>query len=309
MNPSITFQSLSLETATSHPDFQSLPFRPLDFSLLLPKPILVMMPENGARYQVIGGIQRFEAARAAGAAQLPAYLVERMDSPLDLLKLAADYYTPLTLIDKARLIGIARNMGFSKTRIAAGLFEALDIPPQNHLVNDYLFLLKLPRELQQLVVEKDLSLKRALIFQRAAEHLDWVVQLIKNLHLGINMTAEIIQNIWEMAQRDKTDFRTKAEQVGLWELADEPSEDPRPVVLDIRAKINAARMPLLTAAGARLRQTIDDLNLPDSVKIKWDPYFEKQGIELTFHAKDLEELRTILRRLNAANPGPVFDQI
>ncbi|MCF7796423.1 MAG: ParB/RepB/Spo0J family partition protein [Candidatus Marinimicrobia bacterium] len=305
----VTFKPMGLIGPTIHSDFKALPFRweAFDPGQPLQKPLLAL--NTGKCIKIVGGIQRFEAAREADVTHLPAYLLENVDSSMDLLKLVAAYYSPLTLIDRANLIGIARKLGFSKTQIAEGLFEPLDIPPQAHLMNDYLFLLKLPQELQQMVVDKDLSLKRALIFQRAEEHLNWVVQLIQNLHLGINMTAEIIQNIWEMAQRDETDFKTKAQQMGLWDIAREAIDDPRPVVMEIRSKIAAARLPHLTAAEKRLKQTIQAANLPDNVKVKWDPYFEKQGVELSFHAKDLTEFQEILRGLKNANLKPVFDQI
>lgn len=305
----VTFKTLNLIGPTSHSDFKTLPFRreAFDANQPLRKPLLAL--NTGSCIKIVGGIHRFEAAQAAKVTQLPAYLLEDVDSTMDLLNLVAAYYSPLTLIDKANLIGIARKMGFNKTQIAGELFETLEIPPQAHLMNDYLFLLKLPHELQKLVVDKDLSLKRALIFQRAEAHLDWVVQLIQNLHLGINMTAEIIQNIWEMAQRDNTDFQTKAQQTGLWDIAREAVDDPRPVVMDIRAKLSAARLPHLTAAGKALEQTIAAAKLPESVQVKWDPYFEKQGIEVTFHAKDLTEFQEILRGLKNANLKPVFDQI
>jgi len=305
----VTFKSIGLIGPTSHSDFKALPFRreAFDANQPLQKPLLAL--NTGSCNKIVGGIQRFEAAQAAKVTQLPAYLLEKVESSMDLLNVVAAYYSPLTLIDKANLIGVARKMGFTKTQIAEGLFDALEIPPQAHLMNDYLFLLKLPGELQQLIVDKDLSLKRALIFQRAEAHLDWVVQLIQNLHLGINMTAEIIQNIWEMAQRDDTDFRTKAQQMGLWDIAREGIDDPRPVVMDIREKINAARMPHLTAAEETLKQTIKAAKIPENVKVKWDPYFEKQGLEMTFHAKDLTELQKILRGLSDANLEPVFDQI
>ena len=305
----VTFKPIGLIGPTIHSDFKVLPFRPevFDADQPLQKPLLAL--NTGSCIKIVGGVQRFEAAQDAKITQLPAYVLEDVESSLDLLNLVAAYYSPLTLIDKANLIGIARKMGFTKTQIADGLFESLEIPPQAHLMNDYLFLLKLPQELQQLVVDKDLSLKRALIFQRAADHLDWVAQLIRNLHLGINMTAEIIQNVWEMAQRDDTDFRTKAQEMGLWDIAQEEIDGPRPVVMDIREKINAARLPHLTAAGTKLKQTISDANIPESVKVKWDPYFEKQGIGVTFHAKDLGELQKILRGLSEANLEPVFDQI
>ena len=305
----VTFKPIGLIGPTIHSDFKLLPFKRESFDVFqtLQKPLLAL--NTGSCIKIVGGIQRFEAAQAAKVTQLPVYLLENVDSSMDLLNVVAAYYSPLTLIDKANLIGIARKMGFNKTQIAGGLFESLEIPPQTHLMNDYLFLLKLPHELQKLVVDKDLSLKRALIFQRAEEYLDWVVQLIQNLHLGINMTAEIIQNIWEMAQRDNTDFQTKAQQTGLWDIAREAVDDPRPVVMEIRGKINAARLPHLTAAGETLKQTVQDAKIPESVKVKWDPTFEKQGLEMTFHAKDLEELQKILRGLSDANLEPVFDQI
>lgn len=305
----VTFKPIGLIGPTTHSDFKVLPFKreSFDVNQTLQKPLLAL--NTGSCIKIVGGINRFEAAQDARVAQLPAYLLEEVESSLDLLNLVAAYYSPLTLIDKANLISIARKMGFNKTQIAENLFDTLEIPPQGHFIDDYLFLLKLPIELQQLVVDKDLSLKRALIFQRAADHLDWVVQLIQNLHLGINMTAEIIQNIWEMAQRDKTDFQTMAQQMGLWNIAQTEVDDPRPVVMEIRERINTARLPHLTAAGETLKQAIVDAKIPENVKVKWDPYFEKQGLEMTFHAKDLGELQKILRGLSDANLEPVFDQI
>jgi len=185
----------------------------------------------------------------------------------------------------------------------------MGIAPREKLIDQVLFLLALPLELQTFIVDKDLSLKRALIFKRAEDHLGWVSRLMTNLKIGINMTAEIIQNVWEMAHRDDVEFKTKAEEMGLWDMADTVYEDNRLAVIQIRNALNAARFPLLTQAGEDLQSTLESSGLPESVKVKWDPQFEQQGLDIRFHAKDESDLEAVLDSLSQASFKKLFKHI
>ncbi len=304
----IIVKELTTSGPTIHSSFAALPFqrKALPGSKLT-KPVLAY--QTPSCIKIVGNIHWFLEAQETGQPTIPVYLVQDSESTLELLKLVIEYYSPMTLMDKALLTQTALELGVPRSMLAEKIYPDMALAPREKLIEQVLFLLKLPLELQQFILDKDLSLKRASIFQRAAEHLDWVTRFIKNLKVGINMTAEIIQNIWEMAKRDDVDFQTKAQEMGLWEMADTEYEDTRLAVMEIRERINAARFPTLTKAGVDLSDTIRAVHLPDSVKIKWDPSFERQGIDVAFHARDETELDTTLDKLASTAFKNIFKQI
>ncbi|NQV15897.1 hypothetical protein HQ531_10605 [bacterium] len=266
----ITVKELTTSGPTIHSSFIGLPYlRESVIDKRLPKPVLAY--QTSSCIKIVGNIHNFIEAQESAKTSVPVYLIEDSESTLELLELIIEYYQPMTLMDKALLTRAALDLGVPRQTLSEKIYPQMDLAPRQKLIDQLLFLLKLPTELKTFIVDKDLSLKRAIIFQRAEEHLEWVSRFISNMKIGINMTAEIIQNIWEMAQRDDVDFKTKAIQMGLWEMADADYEDIRLAVADIRERINSARYPTLGRAGIDLSKTIETAQLPDSVSVKWDP--------------------------------------
>ena len=304
----ISVKQLTTAGPTIHSGFAALPFkRDARKSSRLMKPVLAY--QTPSCIKIVGNIHLFLEVQADGQATVPVYLIEDSESTLELLQLIIEYYIPMNLMDKALLTRAALDLGLPRPTLAREILPELELAPREKLIDQILFLLKLPPELQSFIVEKDLSLKRALIFQRAEDHLDWVTRFIKNLRIGINMTAEIIQNIWEMAERDDRDFRFKAEELGLWEMADRVYEDNRQAVMEIRKKINAARYPTLTRAGEDLERALASVELPGQVKVKWDPQFEQQGLDIAFHARNADELDAVLEKLASRPFKDLFEKI
>ncbi|NQV49683.1 MAG: hypothetical protein HQ507_04270 [Candidatus Marinimicrobia bacterium] len=304
----ITVKELTTIGPTIHSSFSALPFKRDKLpSGRLSKPVLAYQTHSCIK--IVGDIYRFQACQDSGQETVAAYLIQESESSLELLRLVIEYYSPMTLMDKALLTKTALELGVQRPILAEHLLSEMNLPPREKLIDQLLFLLKLPSSLQTFILEKDLSLKRALIFKRADQHLDWVEQLISNLKIGINMSAEIIQNIWEMSKRDGVDFKAKAEEMGLWEMAYTEIEDTRFAVIDIRAKINAARFPTLDKAGHDLSQRLAAINLPSQVKVKWDPYFEQQGVDISFHAKNDTELDDVIEKLSSKTFKDIFTYI
>ncbi len=304
----ITVKELTTAGPTIHSSFSDLPYQRDDSSPgKLSRPILAY--QSPSCIKIIGDIHRFQAEQEAGKPAVPVYLIQDTESTLELIQLVIEYYSPMNLMDKALLTRAAIDLGVPRPMLAEQILPALELAPREKLIDQVLFLLKLPTSLQTFIIDKDLSLKRALIFQRAEGHLEWVERFIANLKIGINMTAEIIQNVWEMSKNDDVDFKTKAEEMGLWEMADTPYEDNRLAVLEIREKINKARFPSLNQAGVDLGKTLEAAQLPDSMKIKWDPYFEQQGVQIAFHAKDEDDLEHSLEKLKSPAFKNIFKHI
>jgi hypothetical protein len=278
----ITVKELTTAGPTIHSSFSDLPYQRDDSSPgKLSRPILAY--QSPSCIKIIGDIHRFQAEQEAGKPAVPVYLIQDTESTLELIQLVIEYYSPMNLMDKALLTRAAIDLGVPRPMLAEQILPALELAPREKLIDQVLFLLKLPTSLQTFIIDKDLSLKRALIFQRAEGHLEWVERFIANLKIGINMTAEIIQNVWEMSKNDDVDFKTKAEEMGLWEMADQ--------------------------AGVDLSKTLEAAQLPDSMKIKWDPYFEQQGVQIAFHAKDEDDLEHSLEKLKSPAFKNIFKHI
>jgi hypothetical protein len=45
------------------------------------------------------------------------------------------------------------------------------------------------------------------------------------------------------------------------------------------------------------------------MKIKWDPYFEQQGVQIAFHARDEEDLEQSLNKLKSPAFKNIFKHI
>ncbi len=304
----ITVKELTTVGPTIHSSFNPLPYlRHEQMESALSRPILAY--QTPSCIKIVGDIHRFVAAQDAGQSTVPVYLIQESESTQELLQVIVEYYSPMNLMDKALFTKAALDIGVPRKILAEDIYPAVHLAPREKLIDQVLFLLKLPESLQSFIIEKDLSLKRAHIFQRAEDNLDWVEKFIANLRIGINMTAEIIGNVWEMAKRDDLDFKTKAQEMGLWEMADNSYEDNRLAVMEIREKINMARFPSLSEAGERLLETIDSAELPDYVKLKWDPYFEQQGVQISFHAKDEADLGQTLEKLDSLKFKNIFKHI
>lgn len=304
----ITVKELTTAGPTIHSSFKDLPFIRHDSNTgVIQKPFLAY--QSPSCIKIVGNIHEFEIAQKNGVPSVPVYLIQESESTVELLELVIEYFTPMTLMDKAILSKSAIDLGVPRNILAEKILPLMDLPPREKLIDQVLFLLSMPTDLQTFIVDKDLSLKRALIFQKADGHLDWVSRFIKNLKVGINMTAEIIQNIWEMAKNDDVDFKTKAEELGLWQMAEKEYEDNRQAVMEIRQRISEARFPILTQAGRELKAMIAAADLPDSVQVKWDPQFENRGIDISFHSMDEAELDETISKLSSSRFKNIFSKI
>lgn len=304
----VTVKELTTIGPTIHSSFSTLPYlRDESQTGSLSRPILAY--QSPSCIKIVGDIHRFQADQEAGKPRTPVYLIQDTESTLELIQLVIEYYSPMNLMDKALLTKAAIDLGVQRPILAEHVLPALELAPREKLIDQVLFLLELPSSLQRFIIDKDLSLKRALIFQRAEGHFEWVDRFISNLKVGINMTAEIIQNVWEMSKNDGVDFKTKAEEMGLWGMADTVYDDNRLAVLEIREKINKARFPALNQAGVDLRKTIESAELPETMKVKYDPYFEQQGVQITFQAKDENDLDHSLKKLKSPEFKNIFKHI
>ncbi len=257
---------------------------------------------DGKQVRIVGNgelLNNFNGDRVA------VFLVEEAN-PLSLLKKVCEYYNtqrPLNLIEKSNLLKLDKKLDVSKANLVKEICPILNVPPKRDIVEDLLYLQKLPETLKLYVVEKSMSLKLVKLFQRCGEDFNWVERIITKGKVSLGILLEMVTNIWEVSQRDEKTINEVLEKLRL-------TSDINPKkIADIRLKLTQLQYPMLTKINNLVESEVKKLQLPKGVHISWDRTFEQEGIEIHIHACNEDELRRAVRTIDETNMVPLFESI
>jgi ParB family chromosome partitioning protein len=155
------------------------------------QPILVR--RRGARYQLIAGERRWRASQRAGIQKIPAIVREIADEKLLELALIENIQRQeLNPIEEARAYkNLIEALGFTQEMLAERVGK------NRTVVTTCLRLLKLPKDIQQLVEEEKISAghARALLMSRDVESQRSLASKIIEMSLSVRETEKAIKRI------------------------------------------------------------------------------------------------------------------
>ena len=294
---------------TIHTAFARLPFerKSQQTSSLFQPPILAY--QSPGCIKILGDIYRFEAARERGDLRIAAYLLGEVTGNLDLIRAVIDYYQPDSLVDRALIIEAAIQMGFNAELAARQILPLLALPATPSVVGELQELAALDERLLALIHEKGLSLKRARTLLRIKPVEEWSVALLTQLQPGINVFLEILQNLWEISGRDDLTLETVITRLELADVSVGAHEQAPEKLKTIRTIIHAQRYPSLTSSNLGLSQAVEDLELPGSTTISWDPNFERRGVQLKADLSDVNSVEVLRQLLDKRSFLSLFEKI
>lgn len=254
---------------------------------------------DGTQVRIVGNgelLNNFNSDRVA------VFIVEEAN-PLSLLKTVCEYYNtqkPLNLIEKSNLLKLTQKLGVSKVNLVKEICPILNVPPKRDVVQDLLYLQKLPETLKLYIFEKSMSLKLIKLFQRCGDDFNWVERIITKGKVSLGILLEMVTNIWEVSQRDEKTINEVLEKLRL-------TSDINPKkIADIRLKLAQLRYPMLTKINNWLESEVNKLQLPKGVHISWDRTFELEGVKVCIQSKKVNELNAKLKKLMEINMVPLF---
>lgn len=153
----------------------------------------VLLRRQGARYELIAGERRWRAAGLAGLTSIPALIKDVADN--DLLEIAL-----IENIQRENLNPIEEAEAYRKLIETVGLTQealAERVGRDRSYITNYLRLLKLPGDLQQLVMDKKLSTGHARTLLGAA-HVDQqrrVARQVLESDLSVRATERLVKKL------------------------------------------------------------------------------------------------------------------
>ena len=265
---------------------------------------LWLQPQPGQPFRLVSGFGRFQAAAAAGLAEVPALLLPAAWDELACYrwrlaqKSAMGPLPPLAC--SYAIATLTSRFGFSREEIIRSW-----LPLMGQAANPRLFdltapLVTLEPELQAAIARDELSVEiaGAMAAAPAADRLAfWQLTLI--LRLGKNRQREFWQLCHDTALIRRTAMVALLEENDLAALRDDPLLTPSQKSERIKEQLMQWRYPDYMAAQQRFDAILAAARVPPGMHLRPSPWFsgEEYTLDFSFHsaAEFAERLRVLQR--------------
>ncbi|MBN2103937.1 ParB N-terminal domain-containing protein [bacterium] len=252
-------------------------------------------------YRAISGFKRICIAKTLGMKTIPAEVVDDSSLPDIFIHVIHEQvvHYPLTLVEKARAIGICEALGMSRKRMIKDILPILDLPGRPDLFQQLKRIRNYPKSVQQYFEQFDISLKKFYVFSILnAEALELAMQIAGRIGLRPVELSEIVTLITEIGKRESLSFKQVYNDLNLDPVIEEPELSRNAKVDLLKMKLKERRYPRLLDWQQRLEDMRKSMLLPSCVHVCWDANLETPGVLLkaTFRSSaDVDKTAEFIR--------------
>ncbi len=261
---------------------------------------------------IVDGFKRFKWLKDAGATQVECLVFEASNDVRDLMIQRLE----------AKICGTNLNIA-EKAQIIARLTE---IVPHQQLIAEYLPAMNLPPRPQAIdrwtrVAAAETLLLSALANDRLCERaglelIDWsaperqkTIALFCELRCSTSIQMEILERITEIAAvQEKTRMDLIATQE-IQDILNDADRNHRQKTQDLRALLHLWRFPRLSARQKGFQRDLDEIGLPQAVRLQPPPAFEGDSWQLQIQFSSRHELQESLTSAQALASSQKFPEL
>jgi len=260
-------------------------------------PLIVQLSSSKKLYRLINGFKRFQIAKELSLSYLPAYILKRDLSPLEVLNiLLLSHSRPLSLTEKARIVGIMRRLQLSDKQIYDNFGSLLGISSAS-LVKEYAILSTYRSPLLSYISSHGLSLKQALALKDlSSQEQDTFVFLGNLLSLKGYDFFNILTDLKEIAIREGKKVALVIEETGILEIGKNEKFTRSQKIERIKNIIKERKYPYLTKVNRELDKIRKKFSSRTGLDIVWDKSLEG-GVELSFKIRNSEDAKKKIKNL------------
>jgi ParB-like chromosome segregation protein Spo0J len=246
-------------------------------------------------YRVVTGFKRLAIAIQLQHTMLPCVIL-RVDRKEGLLTAINDNLSrPTNLVERALSLEKMAAMGFSQDEVF-GMMKLLGLEPHDKVLTTLRGLAGAEPFVWDFVVAHGVNLTTVellLAFDTATRKS--LIQLLSSIRPTVSQIREILQLLMLARLKDR-DF-------SLEELAKSSTADEMKLLLKKRTH------PVLSGLEERLNELKAEAALPPQIRLKVDPFFEKESIGIDITARDPSEVDEALRKMNRLLEDGFFGSI
>lgn len=214
-------------------------------------------------------------------------------------------------LEKARVLFKLQHMcGMSTDRLISAYLPALGLAPSTKILDAYISLNGIHRELRRCLIEDRLTLSSLeSLAGLPAKIQESIASLMDRIRLSASLQKKLLGLLDELAARTGEPY-------------DAPLTGPHVLLILEDAGLSSFQKgeriydELYCLANPRLSQAVElfqarknSLNLPGAIQINAHPYFENPGLRIDFEASDINRLRQLTAALRDAAQSPAAEEL
>lgn len=204
-----------------------------------------------------------------------------------------------SIINKVQFICFAKSLNPPETWLVETLSVPLGFKPDAGFLNNCKRIYNLPGKIRIFCHEKNYSLKQLINLTSHSDNLlEQLAQWKSTLHLTASILDEIAVNLRDYLKSKNKNLEDFLKEPDLLEILDS-SLSPRDKTEKLRQLLYLKRFPTLSNVNNRICDTIEKLNLPGQITIKWDKTLENKNVDLNINLNDPKKWDRLLDRLNS----------
>jgi ParB-like chromosome segregation protein Spo0J len=273
---------------------------------------VVLVPKEGA-YQILCGFRRARALRDLGRACVSARIFpDGGRDPLAAFRLALwDNIAQRELepLEKARaLFALRETCRVDRDTTVAVYLPVLGLKPHRNVLDTYLNLHTLSPLLRQLVNAGQISTASAeRMASMSPDAQEAVADLLEKIRLSASLQREVLGLIEDLAAIMNSSARDLLGRPEIRAIATDSTLSPFQRGERIRETLFRWRNPRLSGTADLFLRRKLELNLPGTVRLLPDPFFETTRLRVEFDVSSAETFRDIAAALQEAARLPALD--
>ncbi|MCX7857748.1 MAG: ParB N-terminal domain-containing protein [Deltaproteobacteria bacterium] len=290
----VNIDDVNLENREYHisfPDENSLVELLIDKTNII-NPVTLLYSEP---YIVIDGFRRLKYASRSGKSSVPAYILSISREEALTLSICQNLLRGLNLVEKAIAVAKMHKMGIPKEKIL-NMMDILSLGKSEKVKDLCLNIANEKPEIKNYFLEHSLSLKTISYFFKLKEP---TRNKIISFLLGKSVTESSLREFFQIAVVSELKCGDKV----FSEL------DFAETLEDAKKRLKKKAWPLLSDLEQEFAKVSSRMAFPPNVKVRMDPNFEKEELEISIKVKKKEEIELILTKLNSAIKRGDFDKL
>jgi ParB-like chromosome segregation protein Spo0J len=260
------------------------------FGILVPLGMIDRKP-----LAVVTGFKRMEAARRLGIKRVPHVFLNLDDRGALLASIGDNMNRSLNTVEKACCVEKMDALGFPKEDIYE-MARLLGLPARGETLKAARAMNSMEDVAKALVARHNLPLpvvEELLWFD--AEELAAIVRLVGSFRSTTGLFREVVRSLALL--------KTRKGRIDFQELEKETDME------GLRQSLRRATHPLLSRLDERLDKIREKSDLPPHIRVKVDPVFERESIDIHVRARSQVEVDEALERLEALSQQGFFRSI
>lgn len=276
---------------------------------LIAPPLLM---ESSEKFKIICGFRRIKACMELGWSKIDCRLMDAAVTSFECTQLAiADnsMQRKLNLLETSRALNLLANC-FNNDEQLLQAAKTLNLPDNITALNKIKEICLLPREIQENVLQENISLVVALSLGKMESNAGIALAgLFTNLKASLNKQREIVTLITEISLREAISVQDLINTPVVREIVNHPDMDRNLKTAKIRFYLKQRRYPALCNAEKKFKKNLKLLKLKSGINLIPPPNFEGQYYTLKLSFKNLSELAGRRKALDQIMDNPALKKI